>query len=672
MKRTFKKTLSLVLAVLMVFAVMPIAGAADHTHVFNQYTTAPDGSGHFSSCSCGAVNYGTFEACSGGAATCAKGALCSKCGNEYTEKSNVHGTPYLNTDEKYLSVAANCKNPAYYYLACMDCNEATSNVIAVGVADPNNHQFTGGTANNNKTHNAACAFCGTVSNNIPCYDSEPVVKGATCTTGGQTENTCEVCGYYWAESIPALGHDYTKESGVRRTAATCTEFDTYWYMCKTCGANAKDDANAQDKYYNGTDKLPHVYDQKVMNEYTIVSSATCLQKAKYYYSCKCGARGTEMFDGESGTHLWDDGIYNNDAKCGVDGTKTVTCKVPGCGATDVVTAPGTALSHVYTREIQSADRIRTAGNCQVANTYWKTCARCDDAWSDTVFFTGTTKGECNADGMTINELNYNLFLKTPATCTTLAVFYKYCTVCGTSSMGKANEATFTFGTTIDHTFIEKIEDQYIRKQATCDEGAVYSKSCAVCGLAKVSADVDIMDPNANVTVADIFYGTKLGHDLKSTKAYKDSTCALEGNYEEFTCQRMLGGKKCGFKTGGETIPKKDHVFKVTHEFRNPTCKTNGQYGQKKCDGCGTIIFFDGNGETVLVPSLNMTATGHEDKDGDLICEKCDSLLEAEDFCKCLCHKGEQGGIMYFIIWILKWFWKMTGSNEICECGAFHY
>ena len=97
MKRTFKKTISLVLAVLLAFASLPLVGAsAACTHVFDGYTTAPDGSGHFSSCSkCFAVNYGTFEACSGGAATCAKGAICSKCGNEYTAKSDSHGTAVL-------------------------------------------------------------------------------------------------------------------------------------------------------------------------------------------------------------------------------------------------------------------------------------------------------------------------------------------------------------------------------------------------------------------------------------------------------------------------------------------------------------------------------------------------------------------------------------------------
>ena len=398
MKRTFKKTISLVLAVLLAFASLPLVVAtAACAHVFNAYTAAPDGMGHWSSCSiCNAISYNTYEVCSGGVATCAKGATCSKCGNEYTEKTDSHGTAILIATDEYLSSAANCKYPAYYYLSCMDCGKIYEDMSknVDNKLNPNNHQFAYATSNGNGTHNAKCALCNTTKNNVACSDADPVVTGATCTTGGKKANTCDVCSYYWEESIAAFGHKYDKQSGVRRTESTCTAYDTYWYMCSNagCGANAKDDATAQDKYYNGTDKKAHTFDQTVQNENTIVVSATCQQEATYYYSCKCGTNGTATFKGAKGTHTWDAGIYNNDAKCGVNGTKTVTCVIPGCGATDVIEAPGTALTHVYTRELQLADRIRTAGNCQVNNTYWKTCARCDDAWSDTVFFTGTTKG----------------------------------------------------------------------------------------------------------------------------------------------------------------------------------------------------------------------------------------------------------------------------------------
>ena len=676
MKRTFKKTISLVLAVIMVFAALPLVGATAICETCN-YTYEVAGKGwHKYTCTvCGTLGYGV---CKGGTATCSKGAICDECKNEYTDPSGQHVVAdYTVTEAKYLKSPATCNSSAVYYYSCTVCEEPVkddAHTFKSGKVDPNNHVYGLAVSNDNGTHDLTCivANCGAQKKNVACSDAEPVLEGVTCTTGGNKVSTCDDCGYVWRESVAATGHDYSVKSGVKRSEATCTAFDTYWYKCSKCNTNAKNDTNAKDKYYNGTSKLGHVYDQKVQNENTIVVSATCQQEATYYYSCKCGANGTATFKGAKGTHTWDAGIYNNDAKCGVNGTKKVTCVINGCGATDVVEAPGTALNHDFSDRVQKADRVRSDSSCLVYNTYWYTCTRCPDVWSDSKFFTGTIKGECNADGVDINENNYFLHNKVPATCTELAIFYKYCTVCGASSRGKANEATFSYGSKLPHTYGEKIEDKYIRVQATCDTGAIYSKSCAVCGVAKIADNVDVRDPNANVSTADIFYGSPLGHDLKVSKAYKDSTCALEGNYEEHTCKRMLGGKACGFKTGGETIPKKEHVYKDIQKYRAPTCKTNGQLGQKKCDGCGVIIYLDANGETANILTQNLTATGHVDSDGDMICEKCDALLEAEDLCTCICHDGENGGLMYFVVWILKWFWKLTNTNEMCACGKMHY
>ena len=40
----------------------------------------------------------------------------------------------------------------------------------------------------------------------------------------------------------------------------------------------------------------HNFDKKIATENYIVSKATCTQKAKYYYSCSCGEKGTETFE----------------------------------------------------------------------------------------------------------------------------------------------------------------------------------------------------------------------------------------------------------------------------------------------------------------------------------------------------------------------------------------
>lgn len=675
MKRTFKKSLSLVLALLMVMTVIPFVGvsATCETHNYT-YDVAPMKGWH--SYQCSNCNSAGYEACSGGAATCKSGAICEKCGAEYTDKSETHGEKVLLPFPQYVSIPANCKYPAFYHYACDICDAPIKDGTgkSYGPIDPNNHQYTSVTSNNNGTHNAECEFCDATLTNVACSDAEPEVTDATCTGKGNTKYTCDVCSYEWNAEISAKGHVYTKESGVKRSDATCTEYITYWYMCNVCGANAKDDPAAQDKYYNGTAKLPHVYNQSKAEAIYIVTPATCQQKATYYKSCVCGASSKDTaevatFEGAMGTHTWGEYSYNNDAECGKDGTKTATCVIPGCGEKNTVTAEGTALAHIYTREIESPDRLAQAGTCLQRNIYYLTCENCD-VFSDGDKFIGKSYGAHNFAGEEITQANYNIYLKTAATCTQRALFYRYCTVCAISSKGLPEETTFEFGTLKAHDYQPIIEDAYIRRQATCVEGAIYTVSCKDCKVAKIPEGIDIFNPTIVIDPNDIFAGLPLDHDMKKIADERAPTCVLAGRTEEWECQRVFAGQKCGHKTGGAEIAKLDHKFVITQEFRAPTCKKNGQYGQKKCEMCHTTVMIDAEGKDVLIPSLNMTATGHIDSDGDMICEKCDSLLEAVDFCKCICHNNQ--GIMFFIAKLIKWFWKFTNTNQMCECGEYHY
>lgn len=91
----------------------------------------------------------------------------------------------------------------------------------------------------------------------------------TCTTDGNIEYyTCE-CGKIYEDSaatrvienisgtiLEKKGHDYSvKNSDAehrRSTAADCREYDTYWFTCANDAThNAKNDASATNKYYNG-------------------------------------------------------------------------------------------------------------------------------------------------------------------------------------------------------------------------------------------------------------------------------------------------------------------------------------------------------------------------------------------------------------------------------------
>ena len=197
---------------------------------------------------------------------------------------------------------------------------------------------------------------------------------ATCTTNAIYYKSC-TCGQVsttetFEDVNSKLGHEYTKQikdaKYLKSQGSNCQEHDTYWYVCSRCDVSAKDDENAQDKYYEDTkvgnhvfskdwnkdsnnhwhsctvsgcnevsDKGNHVYDQEVESSEYLATPATCMTPARYYKSCTCGAKGTEAF-----------------------------------------AATGTHLGHAYI-EVKNPQFLREkATNCKEHDTYWYVCSRC--------------------------------------------------------------------------------------------------------------------------------------------------------------------------------------------------------------------------------------------------------------------------------------------------------
>lgn len=166
---------------------------------------------------------------------------------------------------------------------------------------------------------------------------------ATCTTNAIYYKSC-TCGQVsttetFEDKDTKLGHEYTKqikdEKYLKSQGSNCQEHDAYWYVCSRCDASAKDDENAQDKYYESAEVGNHVYDQEVESSEYLVTPATCMTPARYYKSCICGAKGTEAF-----------------------------------------AATGTHLGHAYI-EVKNPQFLREkATNCKEHDTYWYVCSRC--------------------------------------------------------------------------------------------------------------------------------------------------------------------------------------------------------------------------------------------------------------------------------------------------------
>lgn len=83
---------------------------------------------------------------------------------------------------------------------------------------------------------------------------------------------------------------------------------------------------------------------KNIAEKYLASEATCIEKAKYYYSCSCGEKGLETFEyGEPLNHSFTNYVSDGNATYEKDGTKTAHCDHKGCTTTKTIPDEGSKL-----------------------------------------------------------------------------------------------------------------------------------------------------------------------------------------------------------------------------------------------------------------------------------------------------------------------------------------
>ena len=328
----------------------------------------------------------------------------------------------------------------------------------------------------------------------------------------------------------------------------------------------------------------HSFTAEVAEEQYLKSGATCTEQAEYYKSCSvCGlssegtAEEATFFAGNILGHDW--GAWTSNG----NDTHTRVCSRDA--------------SHTET------------DNCSGGTASCTKKAVCEDC--------GGEYGEMNAHDFTA-ETAAEQYLKSAATCTEKAVYYKSCTVCGLSSKGTADEATFESGEPLDHDFgawtsngngthtrvcsrdashtetdncsggtasctkkavcedcggeygemnahdftAETAAEQYLKSAATCTEKAVYYKSCTVCGLSsKGTADEATFES-----------GEPLDHDFGAWTSNGNGTHTR-------VCSRDASHTETDNCTGGTASCTKKAVCEV--------CKA--EYGEKDpehhAEGC---------------------------------------------------------------------------------------
>ena len=196
------------------------------------------------------------------------------------------------------------------------------------------------------------------------------------------------CTVCGAEYGDVLGHDFT-------TSWTHDD-NMHWKQCSRC--DAKDDVS------------PHTWDNG-----TITIAPTCTKAGEETYSCtKCGATKIEPIPATG--HRWKS-EWTSDAT-----HHWHECANESCDVTDNAGKNGYAE--------HSGGKATCTQNA--------VCEFCKAEY-----------GEKLPHDFTAEAVDAK-YLKSAATCTEKAVYYKSCAVCGLSSEGTADEATFFSGNALDH------------------------------------------------------------------------------------------------------------------------------------------------------------------------------------------------------------------------------
>lgn len=660
MKSNFKRAMSLVLTVLMVFTVVPFSSfaagewdCASNGHKY-EYTNFKEGLHNWTCSECDA--YG-IDKCEGGTATCKDKAVCEKCNTAYGELSKTHGATTLIQKDDYLKTPADCQNAAVYYLVCTICENKTDETQTVGLKDPNAHKYSVATSNGDGTHKAKCEYenCKAEISNVPCSGGT-----ATCTE----KATCIYCKGQYGEPN---GHDFSKKvtnDANKATLATCTAAATYYYTCQNC-----DVVSTVDTYSDGELKAHDFTKEEADKEKYLASEGTCQENEEYYKSCSvCGlsSKGTEQeatFTGDNkGQHKWGTYTDDNNATCENNATKTAKCDVPGCDATNSIEIEGTKLGHnfVGTDIKDDSKNLREAATCTSQATYWKACTNegCtafanEETAPDAYFAYGDLASHIYGKKVETDEYN-----RTDATCIAKATRWFACTGCEKSANGVEGqkEAFYEYGELKDHDYTKKVlKAEYVVEghEPTCTSDGIYYYACSQEGCGKSAKDDSTLEEKQYY----VALGSATGHQNVESYDGKDPTCTEDGYSDYKIC------KDCGTYLKDKEVRKSTgHKEYIAVERLEPTCNKVGHTEEKRCAVCEQLL---------SVPSMTLSALGHIDEDGDEICDRegCGTVVKEEDKCTCICH---QSGIMSIVYIFVRLIWKLIGANPYCDCGIQHY
>lgn len=272
-------------------------------------------------------------------------------------------------------------------------------------------------------------------------------------------------------------------------------------------------------------KVNHIFDIKTVNENTLALPADCVNPAKYFYSCECGAHtddATLVFEsGAPSGHTFGEWKESKPATCTTGGKEKRICSV--CkGEEERDTSPlGQDWEADYTTDVKPT--------CTQPGSKSIHCSRCDATKDVTeIEPTGHSFGE-----WTVSK---------DSTCVAGGQKTRKCETCGYTEYED---------TDIDSDAHEWEEDYTIDKEPTCTTEGSKSIHCSRCDATKDSTVIPVTD-----------------HTYGEWEVVTPSTCT-ENGVKKHACIH------CGFEQTG--------IIEPTHEWEDsrtvdiaPSCTEQGE------------------------------------------------------------------------------------------------
>lgn len=283
-------------------------------------------------------------------------------------------------------------------------------------------------------------------------------------------------------------------------------------------------------------KVNHIFDIKTVNENTLAVPADCVNPAKYFYSCECGAHTNDttlVFEsGAPNGHTFGEWEESKSANCEEGGKEKHICSV--CKAEEERdTAP---LGHDWNAEYT----IDVKPTCTQPGSKSIHCSRCD-----------ATKDVTEIEPLG-HDWEDDFTIDVKPTCTQPGSKSIHCSRCDAIKDVTEIEPT-------GHSFGEWT----VSKDSTCVAGGQKTRKCEICGYTEYE-DTDI-NPDAHEWEEDYTID-------------KEPTCTTEGS-KSIHCSR------CDATKDSTVIPVTDHTYGEWEIVTPSTCTENG-VKKHACIHCG--------------------------------------------------------------------------------------